>query len=143
VESDAKKMSKDSFIRDMRRIIDKAKNRNDVFVRRLALEIDRRLVLKSPVDTGRFRANWNIGYGALNVTITNDTDKTGSKSIGKANSELLQAKAGMQIFISNSLPYAQRLEDGWSKQSPFGMVKLTVEEFKPIANRLASEIRAS
>jgi hypothetical protein len=135
-------MSNDRFRRDMRRIIDKAKNRNDLFVRRLCLDIDRRLVLKSPVDKGRFRANWNIGYGSINTSTSENLDPTGSESIARANVELSGAKAGMQIFITNSLPYAQRLENGWSGQAPFGMVKLTAEELQPVARQLALELRS-
>ncbi|NBT33816.1 MAG: hypothetical protein EBT13_18445 [Rhodobacteraceae bacterium] len=32
------------------------------------------------------------------------------------------------IYIQNNLPYANRLENGWSGQAPQGMVALTVAE---------------
>jgi hypothetical protein len=31
-------------------------------------------------------------------------------------------------YIQNNLPYAERLENGWSKQAPHGMVKITLYE---------------
>lgn len=37
------------------------------------------------------------------------------------------------IFLTNNLPYIERLERGWSKQAPTGMVALTVAEFGGIA----------
>ncbi len=41
-----------------------------------------------------------------------------------------QAKAGDVIYLANSLPYIRRLEYGWSKQAPAGMVRGTVGEFQ-------------
>jgi hypothetical protein len=37
--------------------------------------------------------------------------------------------SGQKIFLTNALPYAIRLENGWSKtQAPQGMVKLSLAE---------------
>ena len=50
-------------------------------------------------------------------------------------------RAGQTIFITNSLPYAYRLEyDGWSRQAPAGMVRVTVVEF---AQRFERAVRAA
>lgn len=133
-------MSNDQFRRDMRRIIDKAKNKNDQLVSKLCLDMYSRLVFKSPVDTGRFRANWQVGYGAPDTTITLATDLTGNAAVAKAEVELRGA-GGNVVYLTNALPYAKRLEDGWSKQSPFGMVKLTVVELQPAITRIARELR--
>jgi hypothetical protein len=37
---------------------------------------------------------------------------------------------GEIIYLTNSLPYARRLEYGWSKQAPAGMVRITVANFE-------------
>ena len=34
-----------------------------LFVRKIALDLLRKITMKSPVDTGRFRANWMTGIG--------------------------------------------------------------------------------
>ena len=133
-------MSNDQFRRDMRRIIDKAKNKNDQLVRKLCLDMYSRLVFKSPVDTGRFRANWQVGYGAPDTTTTLETDQSGNAAVAKAEVELRGA-GGNVVYLTNALPYAKRLEDGWSKQSPSGMVKLTVVELQPAITRIARELR--
>ena len=75
---------------------------------------------------GRFRANWQIGIGALNRTTTDATDKTGGPTLTRLSKAAQAASAGQVVWVSNSLPYAQRLEAGWSKQAPAGMVGLTM-----------------
>jgi len=77
---------------------------------------------------GRFRANWQIGVGTMNTTTTEDTDKSGSATLARIKGVADGLKAGQVVVISNSLPYAQRLEVGWSKQAPQGMVRLTVAD---------------
>lgn len=79
-------------------------------VRAVALEADAQLKQESPVDTGRFRSNWN-------------------KQI-----EPLEAS------VSNNLPYAERLANGWSKQAPEGWVETIAANMKPYAEAQARQI---
>ena len=52
----------------------------------------------------------------------------------------IPAKAAGTVHVwINNLPYAQRLEDGWSKQAPSGMVGLAVREFRSIVESAAGE----
>jgi len=44
------------------------------------------------------------------------------------------------IYLTNNLPYAQRLEEGYSQQAPAGMVALTIQEFQAIANEIGLEL---
>ena len=50
-------------------------------------------------------------------------------------------KPGQTIFITNSLPYAMRLEHGYSKQAPAGMVKLTVQNYAQAVAKAARELK--
>lgn len=75
---------------------------------------------------GRFRANWNYSVGAPDETTTQWVDPSGDRTIRKIIAQSRGAKAGHVYYLTNALPYAQRLENGWSKQAPQGMVKLTV-----------------
>jgi hypothetical protein len=76
---------------------------------------------------GRFRANWQIGIGAVNAATTEDVDASGNSSIRRATAGVNRWRAGQTIYFSNSLPYARRLEyEGWSRQAPNGMVRVTV-----------------
>lgn len=78
---------------------------------------------------GRFRANWVVGYKSIDESTYDEVDKSGNKTIGKITSEVISAELGDgSIFLTNSLPYAHRLENGWSKQAPAGMVRLSMVE---------------
>lgn len=75
---------------------------------------------------GRFRANWQIGIGALNTATTDNVDKGGGPTLQRLSAAAKATSAGQVVWLSNSLPYAQKLEAGWSKQAPAGMVGLTL-----------------
>lgn len=118
---------------------------------KLALDALRSLVLKSPVGFpkswkrpapkgyvgGQFRGAWQltIGYPGSGITGKSAPGKAGSKSAAaNAAREAAETLETLQpyfpVFITNGLPYAERLENGWSKQAPLGMVALTVQELK-------------
>lgn len=87
---------------------------------------------RSPVDTGRFRANWNVSFGAPNYSTTSST------SANRADAEVAKALTlpiGGVTYMSNGLPYASRLEYGYSKQAPAGMVRITAREFANYVQR--------
>lgn len=89
-------------------------------------------VLKSPVDTGRFRGNWAFGVGSIDPTTSENTDKSGGQTLSaikqKVDTQVTGDAARGVFWVSNSLPYAMRLEMGYSKQAPAGMVRITMVE---------------
>lgn len=88
------------------------------------------VVLKSPVDTGRFRGNWITELGSWTAQVTDSVDKGGSQTINAGQSTIGRANPYQVVYLSNSLPYANRLENGWSNQAPGGMVAITVAEIE-------------
>ena len=118
----------------------KTERKMDLAVRKIALELFSRVILKSPVDTGRFRANWQVSIGSVPDGTLELTDASGTATISKATARTAGVKAGDVIFLVNNLPYAQRLEDGYSGQAPAGMVGLTVQEFQQIARQIGFEL---
>lgn len=131
-----------TFSLDIRAWCDKVKDRADLVVRKVALDVGSRVVLRSPVDTGRFRANWQYGVGQINTATLEAVDKSGQSSIGRIAAGAATARLGEVIYVSNSLPYALRLENGWSKQAPAGMVALTVAEFQAAVDRSVSAAKS-
>ena len=102
-------------------------------------ELAVRVVQRSPVDTGRFRGNWQVGDGGPDTRTDSDFDKQplGSApsggSFARWNDQLEGVLPGTVIYITNSLPYARRLEyEGYSKQAPSGMVRVTLTEYSQI-----------
>ena len=47
---------------------------------------------------------------------------------------------GGVFFVGNNLPYAYRLETGYSKQAPSGLVGLTVLRFNTFIQNAVTEI---
>lgn len=89
--------------------------------------------MKSPVKTGRFRGNWQVGVGVMPSGELDTVDASGSSTIALGVSHVPQQAAGAVYFIANNLPYAQALEDGHSTQAPPGaIVAGTVAEYEAI-----------
>lgn len=111
----------------------------DQVLRRVALDIFNELVLRSPVDTGRFRGAWEMTTdGALIVRATLSIDKLLTRiPIGTVGVERI--KAGTQIVITNGMPYGPRLEYGWSDQAPQGFVRLTLIQFSRFVMQAARD----
>ncbi len=116
-------------------------------VRRVVAEIANRAVMMSPVGDpdnwespapagyvgGRFRGNWQYGFGSAPTAFNDSIDPVGSSTISKIQSSI--ANANGLHWIANNLPYAQRIEDGWSTtQAPQGIVGLIELEFPQIFN---------
>ena len=120
-----------SFSNDLKKISKEIKKDLDSFYRSIALSAGNSLIMLSPVDTGRFRANWNFEIGADNNSTSTNMDKTGTLALGRLRAKVRVSKMGDVLYMSNNLPYAYRLETGWSAQRPAeqGIVKETARLF--------------
>lgn len=104
------------------------------------------VVAKSPVDSGRFKNNWVAAYGAADTTTTNNNAKTafgveGGVVIGRLKAKLNGLDVGQVFYFTNSLPYAERLEYGWSEQAPGGMVRLSVANWQTIVAQEVARVK--
>lgn len=90
-------------------------------VRVIAMAMLNEIVLRSPVDTGRFRGNNIVSVGSPVYTNTANVDPTGAETINRGLSAMSGLEPFTQVFIQNNLPYAVPLEDGHSKQAPAGI----------------------
>lgn len=107
----------------------------DLVCKKVGIEVFASVVRRTPVDTGRARGNWVVSIGSPSSMISAALDSgayggnPGSASAGQANAALADFKIGQAIYIMNNLPYINRLENGYSKQAPAGMVAVTTTEF--------------
>ena len=137
-------MSNAAFKANFSKLIQKVGDKADAVVRRTALDLQKSMVTLSPVDTGRFRNNWQCGVGAVNTDIGSTDDP-----IGRTVSVLPSWKPGQTIWLSNSMPYARVLEYGrangspGSLQAPNGMVRITVQKYSDYLQKAVDEIRGS
>lgn len=111
-------------------------------VRKLALVVDRELVLATPVDTGRARSNWIVSLGAPETGVREPykPHPEGSKGGGSGTSEsgnaaeamaqgagvIAKRRLGQSIHIVNNVPYIGKLDAGHSKQAPANFVKKSI-----------------
>lgn len=101
----------------------------DKFVRWMAFAALRGVIMKTPVDTGRLRGNWQVGINTPQRDELDAKDKLGGATMGKGFSRLTKLPPFPVVWISNNLPYAEAIEEGHSKvKSPQGMVAVTIEE---------------
>ena len=121
-------------ITKLNRLIDKAKidiEKNiTTQITKLALAVDQTVVLATPVDEGRARANWLPSINTKIESPKDRTDKNGSVSIEEMQATVSDFKLGDTIFISNNLPYIGALNDGHSKQAPVGYIEKAVQTAK-------------
>lgn len=140
-----------SFTLDMQKFTKKAKGNIDLAVKRTVAGVADSVVMMSPVGDasywktpapagyvgGRFRGNWDYGFNVAPSKQYPTIDAGGSVSIGRVESGMIGKPAAGVHYIANNLPYAQRLEEGWSSQAPHGFVQLTVLKFQSIVDEAA------
>lgn len=123
------------------------------------------IIKASPVQTGRFRANWFLGGVVASNLETSATDKSGQKTIRKMTAGV-QAVNGLppEFSLTNNLPYSEVIEfgeypnpvkkgsynkkdkkfeklskGGFSRQAPQGVVRVNVARFEKLLEQQAKK----
>lgn len=83
---------------------------------------------------GRLRGNWRCSVGEADTSTTGEHDfPTGGAVMRSTEQGCEQANRKKALYLSNSLPYAARIEyDGHSTQAPSGMVRKNAARIKTI-----------
>lgn len=71
---------------------------------------------------GHARKNWQVTLGSPARTAIQGQDAGGNGAIGAGSQVAASIREPTVAWIANPLPYMERLENGWSKQAPRGMV---------------------
>ena len=113
------------FARNIRR-----RGRNvEVNANRLVIEtagsILSRVVVATPVDTGRARGGWVVGLGEPNRQ-SNALDKSGGATIVAGRNVLRARRTEQTIYLSNNVNYIVFLDQGSSAQAPANFVAIAV-----------------
>jgi len=113
-----------AFNEDMNRAMVNIGQTSESRIRRVALAAYREINRRSPVDKGTFRANWVASIDTIDRSL--DLSKTRNdvnNAVTVATAVITNgAKLGTTVYISNAVPYAGKLEDGYSPQAPAGVV---------------------
>lgn len=114
-------------------ISEKIKAKQEEINRRALFAMSRRILLKTPVDTGEARTGWSFGVGG-----------EGTPSEGDTLNAILVAiepmKVGQLGFFLNKVPHIIPLEYGHSKQAPSGMVRISVAQWDRVVAKAAREV---
>lgn len=95
-------------------------------VRGTLFSLASRIIKESPVDTGRFRGNWQSSLNTPKQGKLQRLDRSGSGAINDMSKIVLGLNMGQTFYLTNNLPYARRLEYGYSKQAPSGFLRINV-----------------
>lgn len=139
-----------TFALDISRIVAKTKVSIDETVTRFVFGMFARIIMRSPVDTGRFRGNWVVSFDSPHDIVVARDDKgvvtqNGSGTSSTKNAALVSLSStnwiGRKAYLVNNLPYGVYLEYGTlgggpiSQQAPYGMVRLTVNEYAEVLDQ--------
>lgn len=118
--------------------------RVNIVLQRLALDMMGRIILRTPVDTGRARSSWDLSIGTPSEWVPPEregkgkkivagqtftmSDNAGSSVDSKAFATAKDITATQPVFIVSNLDYIEALENGHSKQAPVGMVVISLAE---------------
>ena len=129
------------FTLDIKNFVEKAKKNPETVARQVSFKLFSAVIKASPVDTGRFRMNWQTAGAVAPSGVIDGTDKGGAAAIGDAASYIFAASDWNEFTLTNNLPYAERLEYGWSSQAPQGFVRVNVARFNTLLEEEAAKVR--
>lgn len=110
-------------------------------VRRAAAQLYSDIVQRTPVDTGYCRRNWQVSADPPPSGVIGEHPKKtkGHPATGTldplyspqgAQTAIPIAKGVTMIWIVNNVVYAEALENGHSRQAPYGMVRLSIAQLE-------------
>lgn len=120
-------------------------------LKRVAFDLFTRIVQKTPVDTGRARASWNLTIGTPDLSVAPEGQYPEMKTeivIAKFQEALVEIEGKMlgktltyPIYITNNLPYILELEHGRRKVTVNRKPKKGEKPKKP-KSQMAGSIQA-
>ena len=132
-----------SFRLDLERFGNVTKVKQLTIVRKVALDLLRGVVLDTPVDTGRARANWQVSLGRPAVGeiehASGNEQVAAEAAIAPGTPTIMAAQGDVSIYLTNNVPYILVLEDGHSGQAPEGMVRKNIARFPYLVEEAARE----
>lgn len=130
----------------------KALDNIDKTMRGVSQRLFKAIIFDSPIDTGRFRGNWQASGATPKLGQLDLFDKSGNKTVADMTQYIKTAASAEQFTLANNLPYAAKLEfggygngpktvGGFSEQAPQGMVRVNVATFQRLLDEAARENR--
>lgn len=132
------------FAKRMNKIAANIRANTDKGWKATALLITQTVISATPVDTGRARANWQVGDGKAPSGTRNafSPGKGGSSAGANTSAAVQEARSRIEasksstLYVSNNLPYIVPLNEGHSAQAPAGFVETAVNAGIAYAKKL-------
>lgn len=112
--------------------VEETQTKVDEVLQTIAIKVGTKLVTLSPVDTGRFKGNWQLTVNGSSDASLLRYDKDGFETIQAIAQAANGFTAGQVAYIQNHVLYGYDLEYGSSRQAPDGMVGVTEVQFRKI-----------
>lgn len=127
--------------------VENVQTKVDDILQTLVIKVGESLIRMSPVDSGRFRGNWQLGIESGTTSSLNRFDPDGTSTLQELASKANSFTAGQIAYIQNHVLYGYDLEygtyngptqkvtdEGFSRQAPHGMVRVTETRFMELVN---------
>lgn len=108
-----------------------------------------RLSRQSPVLTGRYRWGFNCSINGIDYTVPSPAPKEYVKNKTvyykldeeRAKKAFASVEMGDNLIVSNSLPYAEVLENGHSQKTPNGIFRVVIPQLKEDMKKIIADIK--
>lgn len=141
-----------NFVRRINRRAANVRENVEHLRRAVATEMLSTVVRATPVDTGKARSNWKVGIGVPDTDVQDpyspgmklglSESANASAAIAAGNAVIAMSSPDDVLYISNSVPYINRLNDGYSKQAPAGFVERALAAGQSRARRVRRLLEA-
>jgi hypothetical protein len=133
------------FADDIRKWADRTKRDRDTVIAEVVTDLSTAIIDRTPIGDvsiwqsppppgyrpGTMVNSWHSSVGQIGPMSARGPNTTGAASL--TNLAAIAPLAPGKLFsFTNPVPYARRIEFGWSTQAPTGMVRLTTARFRQI-----------
>ena len=136
--------------KDVENLSDRTIRKLNKIVKVAAMELFKSVIMMTPVDTGRARGNWQCTMTRPADGVI-DSEQSEEATIAKMMEITLKSSIRKGIFLTNNLPYIQKLEyggygqgpkteGGYSKQAPAGMVRVSLDRIQKDLKEIIADV---
>ncbi|HZJ98457.1 MAG TPA: HK97 gp10 family phage protein [Tissierellaceae bacterium] len=136
--------------KDIENLSDRTIRKLNKIVKVAAMELFKSVIMMTPVDTGRARGNWQCTMTRPADGVI-DSEQSEEATIAKMVETTLKSSISKGIFLTNNLPYIQKLEyggygqgpkteGGYSKQAPAGMVRVSLDRIQKDLKEIIADV---
>lgn len=115
--------------------------KSELLFKKVCFDLSNSIIMDTAVLSGTARGNWQPDINSIQNDVLEIEDKSGNATVAKVANQTNNLKLGQYFTLTNNLPYILRLEYGWSKKSPKGMLGINVMRFQNLVNQANKDIK--